>query len=137
MALRQRIGAPLFRDMPHTCSCGDRLDSPDQQAHFHWCRKVKAPAVTLRHNHIAGVLNNLAKLAGLTTRVELTHPTFSAVLNRNRKLRPDLLMIGGSASNFVDVAVCHPTAPYRVAKNILPRNPNDTNLHAIDAPQDP
>src|SRR5881394_3094598 len=42
-------------------------------------------------------------------------------------------MIGGSASNFVDVAVCHPTAPYRVAKNILPRNPNDTILHAIDA----
>jgi hypothetical protein len=42
-------------------------------------------------------------------------------------------MIGGSASNFVDVAVCHPTAPYRVAKNILPRNPTDTTLHAIDA----
>jgi hypothetical protein len=133
MAIRQRIGAPLFRDLPPVCSCGDRIDHPHQYAHFHWCRKVKAPAVTLRHNHVATTLNTLAKLAGLTTRVECTQPTYSAVLNRTRKLRPDLLLIGGSATNFVDVAVCHPTAPYRVAKGLLPRHDKDTTLHAINA----
>jgi len=132
MAIRQRIGAPLFQDLPHTCSCGANLDQPNQQDHVHWCPKVKAPAVTLRHNHVAATLNSIAKLAGLTTRIEFTQPTFSAVLNRMRKLRPDILMIGGSATNFVDVAVCHPTTPSRVRLGILPRDHNDKTLHAIN-----
>jgi len=134
LALRQRINVPLFDDMPAMCVCGARLNDPTapEHAHVHWCPKVKAPSLTLRHNIVVNAIRSIAETAGITARVELTQPTYSAVLGRERKLRPDLLLLGATANKFVDVAMCHSTSPYRVRKQQLPRTPNDHTLYAIN-----
>ena len=132
LALRQRIGAPLIDNMPTKCVCGADLRNPAERGHVHWCAKSKAPATSLRHNHVAVTISSLAKMAGVTVREELTRPTFDALLNRRRKLRPDLLLVGGSATHLVDVVVVHPTSPWRVERGALPRNATDRTLHAIE-----
>ena len=90
LAVRQRIDAPLFDDLPETCVCGANLRS--DSGHVHWCKRRKAP-VTIRHNIVATALNSIANMAGIPTRVELTHPT-SNIDNKARRLRPDILMYG-------------------------------------------
>jgi hypothetical protein len=131
LAVRQRLHVRLFDDMPTTCECGANLTRSDQIPHMHWCKRVKAPSTALRHNHIVTTIDSLAQLAGVTTRVELTQPTYDALLSRTRKLRPDLLLIGSSATYLVDVACCHPLSPSRVARGMFPRNDSDRTLRAI------
>jgi len=128
VAVRQRIGAPLFDDLPRTCACGDRIDTREQHGHVHWCKKTKAASTALRHNLVVTALANIARSAGITARIELTQPTFSAVLDKQRKTRPDLVLVGSYGTYIVDVSVCHPTTPGAR----LPLRPGDTVLRQIE-----
>jgi hypothetical protein len=136
IALRQRIRAPLFNDLPPTCICGEKASDvarrgPEFYTHVHWCKRAKAEANTLRHNIIVTTIASIARLANVTVRVELTRPTFSAVLNRDRALRPDLLLMGAMGSKFVDVAVCQSNSPWRERSNQLARDGADRTLPAL------
>ena len=131
VALRQRLHLPLFDGMPTVCVCGKRIDLPEQQGHVHWCSKTKVAGVTLRHNHVLTTLASIAQSAGITARVELTQPVFDPAARRARPLRPDLLLVGSTATVMVDVAVCHPSAPYRVKNGVMPQSESDRTLHAI------
>jgi len=44
LALRQRLHAPLFDDLPITCDCGADIDADEEQGHVHWCQQLKVPA---------------------------------------------------------------------------------------------
>ena len=65
LAIRQRINAPLFDDMPNVCSCGAALrGDASEYGHVHWCPTAKPPATTRRHNRVAMTLHSLAEDAG-------------------------------------------------------------------------
>jgi len=110
LAIRQRIGAPLFDDLPQRCACGTATNTPEQYGHMHWCEKLRAPATTVRHNHVVDALTKLARAAGVTAQVELVQPTWDAVLSRWRNLQPDITLLGASGVLLSDVTVVHPTA---------------------------
>jgi hypothetical protein len=131
IAMRQRLHLPLFDGMPTICACSKRIDSPAQHGHVHWCSKTKVVGVTLRHNHVLKTLAGIAERAGITTRIELTQPSFDAVARRGRALRPDLLLVGCTGTIMVDVGVTHPTAPSRIKSGLMPHNASDDTLHVI------
>jgi hypothetical protein len=127
-ALRQRIGAPPVDQLPSKCTCNTSLTSAEEQyGHVHWCSKLKAASTALRHNIVVDAINNACRNAGVSTRVEVVQPSFSVVLNRNRSLRPDLLLYGTNNTLFVDIAVCHPLAPSHIKKH-APRDSDDRRL---------
>jgi hypothetical protein len=131
-ALRQRIGAPPVDQLPSKCTCNTSLTSAEEQyGHVHWCSKLKAASTALRHNIVVDAINNACRNAGVSTRVEVVQPSFSVVLNRNRSLRPDLLLYGTNNTLFVDIAVCHPLAPSHIKKH-APRDSDDRRLRSIE-----
>lgn len=129
-ALRQRLGAPLFDDMPRLCACGVSI-SPLNHDHIHCCKKLKASSVALRHNIVTTALSSITREAGINTRVELVRPSFSAIFNRDRQLRPDIVLYGSTNSYFVDVGMLYPGSPSRLRNGIVPHDVSDAKSRAI------
>lgn len=129
-AIRHRIGVPSVTGLPRKCRCGVSLETPlEQYGHVHWCSKLKAAAAAQRHNAIVSALNGIARDAGVHTVVEVVQPTFNAIMNREQRTRPDLLLHGADAIQLVDVLCCHPCAPSHL--QLAPSDVDDRRLRVI------
>ena len=75
---------------------------------------------------IVDALNNVARTAGITTRMEVTQPSYSLQLEREQRLRMDIIMVGALRTVMVDVTVSHQLAP-----SALPPRPEDVQRSAL------
>ena len=66
------------------------------------------------------------RAAGVTTRMEVTQPSYSQHLERDQRLRMDIVMVGALRTVIVDVTVSHPLAP-----SALPPRPDGGRRGAL------
>jgi hypothetical protein len=109
-AAKLRLGLPCQEYLPEFCTCGARLQ--DDPAHFLSCSKLKASAMTTRHDWIVTLLAKLLRGVGAVVRVE------PRIFGADRK-RPDLDILFPNRQLLVDVTVAHPAAPSRKSRTRL------------------
>ena len=52
----------------------------------------------------------------VATKIEVVQPNYDKDRDKDRRLRPDLVLHGADQTLFVDVSVCHPLAPSVLAR---------------------
>jgi hypothetical protein len=104
VAVRLRLGAPLFDHAPSSCICKSDVSEQKSPGHMLVCKELRGVPLMQRHNIVVRTLVNAAMLAGVETRVEVTQPCLNEAFDEERELRPDVEINGGMAS-LVDVVV--------------------------------
>jgi len=109
-AVRHRLGLKPHDNLPPLCACGNSLE--DDSAHFHSCQLLKRSVITARHDRIVKLLAHVLRVSGAFVQIEYCP---SGV---DRK-RPDLTVVLPEQALFIDVVVCHPSAPSRISLDPL------------------
>jgi hypothetical protein len=109
-ASRLRLGLSCQENLPPVCACSAKL--ADDPAHFLSCAKLKATAMTTRHDWIVHLLAKFLRGAGAVVHIE------PRIFGEERK-RPDLDILFPDKQMTVDVTVVHPAAPSKSSRTRL------------------
>jgi hypothetical protein len=116
LAARLNLGLPPvdgvdLGELPDRCPLCTEVQNVSYQSlrddpwHFLSCCKLSKGEIDIRHDQVADQVSRCAQLLGIRVRREVRE------LDKNAKLRPDLLLTLPGRTVLSDVAVCHPLAP--------------------------
>lgn len=136
LACRHRLGLlPYDHLHRHHCVCqgnvGPRFrDDPD---HFHSCERYRRTLVTMRHNNIAQVVQDLATAVGFhcirepNLHVRPTDVRDQSARSQKYHEHADLLLLKHDQKFYIDVTITRPTNATHLAQHRLVQN---TPLHS-------
>jgi hypothetical protein len=107
---RLRLGDAPVTNLPPLCYCGQELTNDPW--HFLCCNRLKATAMTYRHDLIVQTLADWIRRVGGTAQVEPRG--LWAREDGGDGRRPDIRVLLGGLVFLLDAAVVHPTAASRI-----------------------
>lgn len=116
IAVRSRLGAPLFDHVPDQCICQKDVNEQKSPGHLLVCEKLKGVPLTHRHNIVVHAFCNAAMLAGVTTRIEVTESMHDAGDDDEKEYEPDVRLSGVQGELLVDITVVNPVRPSQLAQ---------------------
>jgi hypothetical protein len=130
LAVRHRLGLLPFESLARQqCTCRFHTAFAADPDHFHSCEQFKRMAITVRHNNLVQVLQDLAVSVGFsTTREPNSHirppgiadkPPHSAAYNEHA----DLLLLRHDTKLYIDVTVVRPTSDSSLKKPLTLTKP--------------